>query len=89
MEFRDLQIEYGVAKEDFPEWYKRYRVFLHEQAELKHIEMILKYGEGTPPMTHEEAYDILSCTGIFHDFCTDEYEQEEVTEQFVAMCNGY
>ena len=40
-------------------------------------------------MTHEEAYDILSCTGIFHDFCTDEYEQEEVTEQFVAMCNGY
>ena len=29
MEFRDLQIEYGVAKEDFPEWYKRYRVFLH------------------------------------------------------------
>jgi len=51
--------------------------------------MILKYGDGTPPMTHEEAYDILSCTGIFHDFCTDEYEQEEVTEQFVAMCNGY
>ena len=50
MEFRDLQIEYGVAKEDFPEWYKRYRVFLHEQAELKHIEMILKYGDGTPPM---------------------------------------
>ncbi len=85
--YRDLQIENRIPKPDFPAWYRRYREMLHDWAEMEHKEMLAKYDPKRQPLSFEDAYDILATSGILHDFCSDEYEREELAGEFADLCN--
>lgn len=84
--YRDLQMEHMIPKEKFPTWYSRYKKELHERAESEHRDMVDKYRHRND-ITHEEARDILAASGIFFDLNCDEFERDEITEQFVRLCN--
>ena len=38
-------------------------------------------------ITYGEARDMLAASGIFFDLNCDEFERDEITEQFVQLCN--
>ena len=38
-------------------------------------------------ITSEEARDMLAASGIFFDLNCDEFERDELTEEFVRLCN--
>ena len=38
-------------------------------------------------ITYGEARDMLAASGIFFDLNCDEFERDEITEQFVRLCN--
>lgn len=84
--YRDLQMEYMIAREQFPAWYKQYKNDLHEQAECEHWNMVDKYRHAND-ITYAEGYGILAASGMFFDFNCDEFERGEMTEQFVRLCN--
>lgn len=85
--YRDLQLEHQIPKELFPGWHKRYKKEQHEQAEYEHWEMVDRYRHKND-ISFEEARNLLAASGIFFDLNSDEFEREELTEQFVRICNG-
>lgn len=87
--FRNLQLAFGISKKIFPDWYKKYRIRLHEQAEQEHLNIKSKYKEKNAWMSFEDAYDILAASGMFYDFCSDEYERKELTQEFANMYNFF
>ncbi len=84
--FRDLQIEHHVPKESFVAWYKQYRQEKRQEAESEHRNMLARYNP-VSYMNYDDARDILAMSGMFYDFCSDEYERDEMTEQFLCLCN--
>ena len=81
-----MQLEYQIPKEKFPAWYRQYRKQVHEQEEYAHWEMVDRYLHQND-ITFEEGYQILAASGMFYDFNCDEYERDELTEEFVRSCN--
>lgn len=85
--YRALQLEYQIPKEKFPAWYRQYRKQVHEQEEYAHWEMVDRYLHQND-ITFEEGYQLLAASGMFYDFNCDEYERDELTEEFVRLCNS-
>lgn len=85
--YRDLQLKYRIPKEQFPVWYKQYRNDQHKQAEYEHWEMVDMYRH-KDDISFEDARNLLAASGMFFDFNCDEFEREELTEQFVQVCNS-
>lgn len=84
--YRDLQMQYMISREKFPAWYRQYKKDLHDEAESEHWNMVDKYRHAND-ITYEEARDMLAVSGIFFDMNSDEFEREEMTEEFVRLCN--
>jgi len=84
--YRDLQLENMVSKEQFPAWYRLYKMRLHDRAEAEHRDMVDRYRHRND-LTYGEARDMLAASGIFFDLNCDEFERDEITEQFVRLCN--
>lgn len=84
--YRDLQTAHRIPKENFIPWYKEYRQEQHRIAECHHEAMIEKY-RSSNDLSYEDAYNLLAASGIFFDLNSDEYEKDELTEQFLRMCN--
>ena len=84
--YRDLQLEHMVSKEQFPAWYRQYKMRLHDRAEAEHRDMVDRYRHRND-LTYGEARDMLAASGIFFDLNCDEFERDEITEQFVRLCN--
>lgn len=84
--YHDLQLEYQILKKKFPGWYKQYRKEQHRQAEYEHWEMVDMYRHKND-ISFEDARNLLAASGMFFDFNCDEFEREELTEQFVRICN--
>lgn len=84
--YRDLQVEYMVPTKKFPAWYRRYKKDRHDKAESEHWDIVDKYRH-TNDLTYEEARDMLAVSGIFFDLNCDEFERDEMTEEFVRLCN--
>lgn len=84
--YRDLQMEHMVSRENFVPWYKEYRRKGHETAECLHKAMIKEYRH-TDELSYGEARELLAASGIFFDMNCDEFEKDELTEQFLIMCN--
>lgn len=85
--YRDLQLEYQISKDLFPGWYKQYKKEQHIQAEYEHWQMVDTY-QHKDNIGFEDAYNLLAASGMFFDFNCDEFEREELTEQFVQVCNS-
>lgn len=84
--YRDLQMEYMIPKAEFPSWYKRYKKEQHDREEAEHWDMVDRYRHRND-ITYEEARDMLALSGIFFDLNCDEFERDEITEEFVRLCN--
>lgn len=84
--YRDLQLEHMVSREQFPTWYRQYKKRLHDRAEAEHQDMVERYRYRND-ITYGEARDMLAASGIFFDLNCDEFERDEITEQFVQLCN--
>ena len=84
--YRDLQLEHMVSKEQFPAWYGQYKKRLHDRAESEHWDMADRHRHRND-ITYKEAHDTLAASGIFFDLNCDEFERDEITEQFVQLCN--
>lgn len=84
--YRDLQLKYRIPKERFVSWYKRYKEQLHDAFESEHYAMLEKY-EKKNYMDYDECRMLLAATGILYDVTSDEYEQEELVEEFYRMAN--
>ncbi|GAB6119614.1 hypothetical protein [Dysgonomonas termitidis] len=86
--YRELQEEYRIPKEKFVDWYRHeYKWSQERKHEQEHWDMIEKY---TPDnsVSFEDSLDLLRASGMFYDFgIDDEYEQEEMADQFMRMCN--
>ena len=82
----ELQLEHMVSKEQFPAWYRQYKMRLHDRAEAEHRDMVDRYRHRND-LTYGEARDMLAASGIFFDLNCDEFERDEITEQFVRLCN--
>ncbi len=85
--YRELQIQYEVTKERFPEWYKKYKESLQNQYNREYYDMLEKYEEKPHTMDFEESYSLLLAGGMFYDFNCDEYERDELACQFMEMSN--
>ena len=64
----------------------RYKMRLHDRAEAEHRDMVDRYRHRND-LTYGEARDMLAASGIFFDLNCDEFERDEITEQFVRLCN--
>ena len=84
--YRDLQVEYKIPKEKFPGWYKTYKERVHDAAEQKHWAMIEKYHPDNR-ISYEDSYNLLAASGMFFDLNCDVYERDELTEEFMSLCN--
>lgn len=84
--YRDLQVEYKISKEKFPGWYKTYKERIHIAEEQAHWDMIEKY-QPDNRMSYEDSYNLLAASGMFFDFNCDEYERNQMTEEFMDICN--
>ncbi len=84
--YRDLQVEYKIPKEKFPGWYKTYKERIHIAEEQAHWDMIEKY-QPDNRMSYEDSYNLLAASGMFFDFNCDEYERNQMTEEFMDICN--
>lgn len=84
--YRDLQLKYEVLKESFPVWYKQYSKEQHVQAEYEHWKMVDMYRH-KDDISFEDAHNLLAASGMFFDLNCDEFEKQELTEQFVRICN--
>lgn len=62
--YRDLQLEHMVSKEQFPAWYRQYKMRLHDRAEAEHRDMVDRYRHRND-LTYGEARDMLAASGIF------------------------
>jgi len=86
--FRDLQLEYQIRKEDFIDWYKSHKRMLALQNENEHWAMVERYSPKPQYLDYDNARWLLGAHGIFSDFGYDtEDEQDELTEDFMRMCN--
>lgn len=68
--YRDLQLENMVSKEQFPAWYRLYKMRLHDRAEAEHRDMVDRYRHRND-LTYGEARDMLAASGIFFDLNCD------------------
>ncbi len=84
--YRDLQVEYKIPKEKFLGWYKTYKERIHIAEEQAHWDMIEKY-QPDNRMSYEDSYNLLAASGMFFDFNCDEYERNQMTEEFMDICN--
>ena len=84
--YLDLQIEYQIPKEKFIEWYKKYSRDLKKQAEYEHTDMIYEY-KCRNDISYEDSHNALAMSGVFEDMGIEEFEQNEMTEDFMRMCN--
>lgn len=84
--YHDLQVKYEVPKENFPEWYKTYKERVHIAEEQEYWAMIEKY-QSDNRMSYEDSYNLLAASGMFFDFNCDEYERNQMTEEFMDICN--
>ena len=84
--YRDLQVEYKIPIEKFPGWYKTYKERIHIAEEQAHWDMIEKY-QPDNRMSYEDSYNLLAASGMFFDFNCDEYERNQMTEEFMDICN--
>lgn len=84
--YRDMQVEYKIPKEKFPGWYKTYKERAHDATEQKHWAMIEKYRPDNRT-SYEDSYNLLAASGMFFDLNCDVYEQDELTEEFMSLCN--
>lgn len=84
--YHDLQVEYKIPKEKFPRWYKTYKERVHDAAEQKHWAMIEKYRPDNR-ISYEDSYNLLAASGMFFDLNCDVYERDELTEEFMSLCN--
>ena len=66
--------------------YRLYKMRLHDRAEAEHRDMVDRYRHRND-LTYGEARDMLAASGIFFDLNCDEFERDEITEQFVRLCN--
>lgn len=48
--------------------------------------MIEKY-QSDNRMSYEDSYNQLAASGMFFDFNCDEYERNQMTEEFMDICN--
>lgn len=85
-QYHDLQVEYKIPKEKFPRWYKTYKERVHDAAEQKHWAMIEKYRPDNR-ISYEDSYNLLAASGMFFDLNCDVYERDELTEEFMSLCN--
>lgn len=85
--YRDLQLKYQIPKDSFPGWYKQYKKEQHTQAEYEHWQMVDRYRH-KDDINFDDAYGLLAASGMFFDFNCDDFEREELTEQFVQVCNS-
>lgn len=84
--YHDLQLEHQIPKNLFAGWYKQYKKEQHIQAEYEHWEMVDMYRH-KDDISFEDAHNLLAASGAFFDFNCDEFEREELTEEFVRICN--
>lgn len=84
--YRNLQVEYKIPKEKFPQWYKAYKERVHLAEEQEYWAMIEKY-QPDDRISYEDSYNLLAASGVFFDFNCDEYERDQMTEEFMDMCN--
>lgn len=85
--YRDLQLEFRIPNKMFPGWYKQYKKEQHIQAEYEHWQMVDMYRH-KDDINFDDAYGLLAASGMFFDFNCDEFERQELTEQFVRVCNS-
>lgn len=86
--YRDLQLRYRVPKENFVRWYKRYKREQHEAYEDEHYQMLQEYKQKERGfIDYDECRELLAATGMLYDITSDEYEQEELVEEFYQMVN--
>lgn len=84
--YRDLQVEYKVSKEKFSGWYKIYKERVHDAAEQEYWAMIEKY-RPDKRISYEDSYNMLAASGMFFDLNCDDYERDELTGEFMNLCN--
>lgn len=84
--YRDLQVEYKIPKEKFLGWYRAYKERAHDAAEQEYWAMIEKY-RPDKRISYEDSYNLLAASGMFFDFNCDEYERNQMTEEFMDICN--
>ncbi len=85
--FRDLQIENKIVKEDFIERYKDHKRRVERQNEQDYWDMVETYSPDNS-MSFDESIDMLRSYGYFHVLgANNEFEQEELAEEFMNLCN--
>lgn len=84
--YRDLQVEHKIPKEKFPRWYKAYKERVHDAEEQEYWAMIEKY-QPDNRINYEDSYNLLAASGIFFDLNCDDYERDEMTQEFMNLCN--
>ena len=84
--YRDLQVEHKIPKEKFPRWYKSYKEKVHDAEEQEYWAMIEKY-QPDNRINYEDSYNLLAASGIFFDLNCDDYERDEMTQEFMNLCN--
>lgn len=80
----DLQICHRIPKEEFVNWYRRYRNEQQEKAARAHQAMREKYQR----IGYGDAYTILATSGIFDDGNLEPDERDQLTQDFIRHYNN-
>lgn len=86
--YRDLQVEHQIYKKDFVKWYKNeYLPEVKAREKREYLNMLDEYAPQEPELDWDECYGLLQGFGIFSDFGCDDFEKDEMTDQFYFLCN--
>lgn len=86
--YRDLQVEHRIPKEKFIDWYKHeYKWSQERKHDREYWDMLNKYIPEEPGMNWDDCYDLLETSGMFFDFGCDDFERDDMTNQFYNLCN--